>query len=43
MSPQARAAIGVKDELVRISVALEHVEMLISETTSALDKAGDTN
>jgi len=43
MSAQARAAIGIKDELVRISVGLEPVEMLISEIGSALDKTADTH
>lgn len=37
MSSQARAAIGIRDEMVRISVGLEPVEMLIQELKAALD------
>ncbi|HQZ68484.1 MAG TPA: aminotransferase class I/II-fold pyridoxal phosphate-dependent enzyme [Planctomycetaceae bacterium] len=41
MSSQARAAIGIRDELVRISVGLEPVEMLIKELTMALDQVAE--
>jgi O-succinylhomoserine sulfhydrylase len=37
MSTQARVAIGIQDEMVRISVGLEPVEMLIQELMTALD------
>ena len=38
MSAQARAAIGISDELVRISVGLEPAEMLIQELTTGLNQ-----
>ena len=41
MSPQARAAIGISDELVRISVGLEPAEMLIHEIISSLDQCAE--
>jgi len=37
MSPSARAAIGIRDELVRISVGLEPFEQLRAELSAALD------
>ena len=37
MSPSARAAIGIRDELVRISVGLESFEQLRAELSAALD------
>ena len=37
MSPSARAAIGISDELVRISVGLESFEQLRAELSAALD------
>ena len=37
MSPSARAAIGLRDELVRISVGLESFEQLRAELSAALD------
>jgi cystathionine beta-lyase/cystathionine gamma-synthase len=37
MSSRARAEIGIRDELVRISVGLEPMEMLIPELTTALN------
>ena len=37
MSSRACAEIGIRDELVRISVGLEPVEMLIQELTAALN------
>lgn len=41
MSSQARAAVGICDELVRISVGLEPAEMLIREITAALDQVAN--
>ena len=37
MSPSARAAIGIRDELVRISVGLESFKQLRAELSAALD------
>jgi cystathionine beta-lyase/cystathionine gamma-synthase len=37
MSPSARAAVGIRDELVRISVGLEPFELLRAELSAALD------
>ncbi len=37
MSPSARTAIGIRDELVRISVGLESFEQLRAELSAALD------
>lgn len=37
MSPSARAAVGIRDELVRISVGLESIEQLRAELSAALD------
>jgi cystathionine gamma-synthase len=37
MSPEARAAAGIGDALLRLSVGLEHVEDLMSDLETALD------
>ncbi len=38
MSPQMRAAMGIKDGLIRLSVGIEHQEDLISDLKQALQK-----
>ena len=40
LSPQARAAVGITDGTVRISVGLEDVQDLIDDVTAALDALG---
>ena len=37
MSPEARAAVGIHDELVRLSVGLESFEQLQADLSAALD------
>ncbi len=39
MTPEARAAAGISDRLVRFSIGLEHVEDLMRDIESALDAA----
>ncbi len=41
LSQDARAALGISDGLVRISVGLEHVDDLIGDVLSALNAAND--
>jgi cystathionine beta-lyase/cystathionine gamma-synthase len=38
MSPDARAAAGITDDLIRLSVGIEDVEDLVADVTNALDK-----
>ncbi|ALN56481.1 O-succinylhomoserine (thiol)-lyase [Lysobacter enzymogenes] len=39
MSPEARAAAGIGDGLLRLSVGIEHVDDLIADLQAALDRA----
>jgi cystathionine gamma-synthase len=39
MTPEARAAAGIGDGLVRLSVGIEHVDDLIADIAAALDRA----
>ncbi|QQP95897.1 O-succinylhomoserine (thiol)-lyase [Lysobacter enzymogenes] len=39
MSPEARAAAGIGDGLLRLSVGIEHVDDLVADLTAALDRA----
>jgi len=39
MSPEARAAAGIGDGLLRLSVGIEHVDDLIADLKAALDRA----
>ncbi|MFZ5638531.1 MAG: O-succinylhomoserine (thiol)-lyase [Pseudomonadota bacterium] len=39
MTPEARAAAGIDDGLVRLSVGIEHVDDLIADIAAALDRA----
>jgi cystathionine beta-lyase/cystathionine gamma-synthase len=40
LTPAERAAIGVTDGMVRVSVGLEHADDLVSDFVSALDQLG---
>jgi len=45
MSPEARAAAGIGDGLLRLSVGIEHADDLVADLGAALDRAavvGDT-
>ncbi len=37
MSPEARAALGITDDLIRVSVGIEHADELIADFAQALD------
>lgn len=39
LSPEELATAGVSEDLVRISVGIEHVEDIIADISQALDKA----
>ncbi len=39
MTPEARAAAGISDGLLRLSVGIEHVDDLVADITAALDRA----
>lgn len=41
MSPEARAAAGITDGLLRLSVGIEHVDDLIADIEAALERAAD--
>jgi cystathionine gamma-synthase len=41
MSPEARAAAGIGDGLLRLSVGIEHVDDLIADLEAALERAAD--
>jgi cystathionine beta-lyase/cystathionine gamma-synthase len=38
MSPAAREAAGITDDLIRLSVGIEDLEDLLADFTNALDK-----
>jgi cystathionine gamma-synthase/cystathionine gamma-lyase/cystathionine beta-lyase len=39
MSPEDRARVGITDDLIRVSVGIEHADDLVADFTSALDRA----
>ena len=39
MTPEARAAAGISDGLLRLSVGIEHADDLVADITAALDRA----
>jgi cystathionine beta-lyase/cystathionine gamma-synthase len=39
LPPERRAALGISDTLIRISVGIEHVDDLIEDLSQALDAA----
>ncbi len=43
MSPEKRAAVGVTDNLIRISIGLEHADDLIKDIGTALEAVGRQN
>jgi len=43
LKPEARAAAGIKDNLFRLSVGIEHVEDIINSLKAALEAASSSN
>ena len=39
MSPEARAAAGIGDGLLRLSIGIEHADDLLADITDALERA----
>ena len=39
MSPEARAAAGISDGLIRLSVGIEHADDLVADIAAALERA----
>ena len=40
MAPEVRAAAGIGDGLLRVSVGIEHAEDLVADLAAALQRAG---
>jgi cystathionine gamma-synthase len=43
MTPEARAAAGITDRLIRFSIGLEHVDDLVRDIETALDLASEAS